>query len=162
VLSSSSGDVVRPRLGCAVVLRVEELECDAWTGGNIESVRFAPLFPAPRTERVAPGHLVAVATAANGRQVIVWRWYDAVVLGHEASGSVRLWEPAHGEVIAQPRRSHREQVPGTRGYASAGLPGADWWIAGPVVAQPEDAVVDVVEVEEMFTANGLWAAAFAD
>lgn len=155
-----SDDIVPPRLRCAVVLRVNELECDAWAGGNVESIRFAPLFPTPRTERVSPGHLVAVATAATGSQVIVWRWYDAVVLGPGASGLVQLWEPAHGEVTARPRASHRRQEPASRAYASAGLPGADWWIAGPVVARPEDAAVDIDEVEVMFTANRLWTAAF--
>jgi hypothetical protein len=38
---------------------------------------------------VSPGHLVAVATAPDGSEVVVWRWYDAVVLGEEA-GLTRL------------------------------------------------------------------------
>ena len=61
-------------------------------GAGIASVRYAPQFPGPRRERVLPGHLVGVAEAA-GDAVVVWRWYDAVVLGSDA-GSVRLWEPA--------------------------------------------------------------------
>ena len=143
------------------MLRVSETACDAWDGAEVASIPFAPIFPTPRTERVSPGHLVAVATAVSRAQVVVWRWYDAVVLGREASGSVRLWEPAHGEVVARPRAGHRGQEPGSRAYASAGLPGADWWVAGPVVARPQDAVVDIDDVERLFTANGLWTAAFA-
>ena len=87
------------------------------------------MFPSPRVERVSPGHLVAIATGPDGTGVVVWRWYDAVVLGTEDDGSARLWEPAHGEVIAQPRASYGTQDPGSRAYASAGLPGAEWWVA---------------------------------
>ena len=114
------------RLRCAVVLRVGEDACETDAG----AVRFAPTFPSPRRERVSPGHLVAIATAPDGDEVVVWRWYDAVVLGDE-DGSVRLWEPAHGEVLATPRPSYAPRRPGTRAYASAGLPGADWWVTGP-------------------------------
>jgi hypothetical protein len=125
-----------PRLRSAVVLRVSEDTCTAWTGAEVGTYRFAPQFPSPRTERVSPGHAVAVADDA----VVVWRWYDAVVLlGHDA-GSVRLWEPAHGEVAARPRASYQEQEPGSRAYASAGLPGADWWVAGARAAVELDAV----------------------
>src|SRR5690606_25730881 len=85
--------------------------------------RFAPMFPTPRVERVPPGHLVAIATGPGGADAVVWRWYDAVVLGHEPDGAVRLWEPAHGEVMAQARASYAKQEPGSRAYASAGLPG---------------------------------------
>jgi hypothetical protein len=38
---------------------------------------------------VSPGHLVAVATAPDCSEVVVWRWHDAVVLGEEA-GLTRL------------------------------------------------------------------------
>jgi hypothetical protein len=91
---------------------------------------------------------------------VVWRWYDAVVLGPEPAGLVRLWEPAHGEVVAQPRESHQPQEPGSRAYLSAGLPAAEWWVAGPVVARAEEADVDLSEVERMYTENGLWTATF--
>jgi hypothetical protein len=111
-------------------------------------------------ERVLPGHLVAVATAPHGRTVVVWRWYDAVVLGRGDDGSVRLWEPAHGEVAARARASYGEQPPGSRAYASAGLPGADWWVDGRVVDSPSDAAVDLDAVEAMYTGNDLWPAAF--
>lgn len=153
-------DVLPRRLRCAIVLKVEEDACEARTEGNVVSVRFAPPFPSPRRERVSPGHLVAVATSPDERDVVVWRWYDAVVLGEEAGDSVRLWEPAHGDVVARRRRSEEQYEPGQRAYLSAGLPGAGWWIAGAVVARPEEADVELDEVERLYTENGLWAASF--
>jgi hypothetical protein len=104
---------------------------------------------------VSPGHLVAVATAPDGTEAVVWRWYDAVVLGEEA-GMVRLWEPSHGEVVAQPRRAEQPRRPGTRAYLSAGLPGADWWLAGAAVARAEDADVELDEVTGFYTERDLW------
>jgi hypothetical protein len=92
---------------------------------------------------VSPGHLVAVATATDGSEAVVWRWYDAVVLGEEA-GLTRLWEPAHGEVVAQRRRARQQRPPGTRAYLSAGLPGA------------EDADVELDEVERFCDEHDLW------
>ncbi|HET7017458.1 MAG TPA: hypothetical protein VFI65_26285 [Streptosporangiaceae bacterium] len=150
------------RLSRGIVLRVEEDACHILRAGRLSSVRFASAFPSPRTERVSPGHLVAVAAAADGSgaEAVVWRWYDAVVLGEETggqnSGLVRFWEPAHGEVLAQPRRAQHHPQPGTRVYLSAGLPGADWWMAGPVVAQAEDAEVELDEVERFCTQHDLW------
>lgn len=113
------------------------------------------MFPSPRTERVSPGHLVAMTTASDGIETVVWRWYDAVVLGDEAD-AVRLWEPAHGEVLAQARPTYRPRPPGTRAYLSAGLPGADWWVTGPTVATAQDANVELGAVEELYTEHGLW------
>ncbi|HXW44661.1 MAG TPA: hypothetical protein VEL03_07740 [Streptosporangiaceae bacterium] len=98
---------------------------------------------------------MAVATAADGSDAVVWRWYDAVVLGEEA-GLVRLWEPAHGEVLAHPRFAGPRPQPGTRAYLSAGLPGADWWVAGAAVGRAEDADVELDEVEHFCTQHGLW------
>ena len=69
----------------------------------------------------------------------MWRWYDAVVLGLEDDGSVRLWEPAHGEIIAQQRASFKHCHLGARAYASAGLPGANWWVAGGTNVDPRNA-----------------------
>jgi len=86
--------------------------------------------------------------------MVVWRWYDAVVVGEEA-GLVRLWEPAHGEVEAHPRRAEH-RLPGSRAYLSAGLPGADWWVAGPAVAEAKDADVELDEVARFCTQHGLW------
>ncbi len=118
-----------PRLSTARVLRVEEHACEVVDADRTRIVRFASMFPSPRLERVSPGHLVAVATAPQGDDAVVWRWYDAVVLGHERDGSVRLWAPGHGEVVARPRTSYKTQPPGSRAYASAGLPSAEWWVA---------------------------------
>jgi hypothetical protein len=102
---------------------------------------------------------VAVAPAANGgAEAVVWRWYDAVVLGEE-TGLVRLWEPAHGEVLAQARNAGQHWPPGTRAYLSAGLPGADWWVAGPTVTRAEDADVELDEVGRFCTEHGLWPGA---
>jgi hypothetical protein len=156
----SSAEIMPSRLRSAVVLTVEEHACGIKTEGSIKSVRFAPVFPSPRLERVSPGHVVAVATAPDGADVVVWRWYDAVVLGDEESESVRLWEPVHGEVVAQRRRSHQPYEPGTRAYLSAGLPGADWWVAGAVTARAEEADVELDEVMRLYTDKELWAASF--
>jgi hypothetical protein len=126
-----------------------------FSAGQPGSAGFARHFPTPRTQRVSPGHLVAVVTAPNGSDVVIWRWYDAVVLGEEG-GLIRMWEPAHGEVLAQPRRPEQPRQPGTRAYLSAGLPGADWWLAGAVVASAEYADVELDEVELFYDAHDLW------
>jgi len=118
------------------------------------------MFPSPRAERVSPGHLVAIAKGADGTDVVVWRWYDAVVLGTEDDGSVRLWEPAHGEVVAQARASYEEQDPGSRAYASAGLPGAEWWVADRACGAPHSAGVELDDVDALYTENDLWSAVF--
>ena len=117
---------------------------------------YAAPFPRPREQRVAPGHLVAVVTAPHGHDVVVWRWFDAVVLDGSAPDSVRLWEPAHGEVVARARNPRSPRPPGSRAYISAGLDGADWWVAGPAVMRAEDADVDVEEVRRFFAAHRLW------
>lgn len=148
------------RLRTARVLRVREHACDVWSDGGTTSVRFAPVFPAPRVERVSPGHLVAVARGPDGTERVVWRWYDAVVIGLADDGAVRLWEPAHGEVVATPRPSYEERDPGFRAYASAGLPGAPWWVAGRVGGTPATAGVELDEVDVLFTGGGLWPAVF--
>lgn len=141
-------------LSCGIVLRVQEDSCQILRAGRESWVSFAQPFPSPRTERVSPGHLVAVAAATDGAEAVVWRWYDTVVLGEEA-GLVRLWEPAHGEVVARPRPGPQHR-PGTRAYASAGLPGADWWVAGSAVTEAADAEVDLEEVSRFCTEHGLW------
>jgi hypothetical protein len=158
-VTTSAADPVTPRLRCGIVLRTDEDACQVVAGAEAAAVRYAPQFPGPRRERVLPGHLVAIAEAA-GAAVVVWRWYDAVVLSGDA-GSVRLWEPAHGEVTALRRRPSQQYSPGTRAYLSAGLPGADWWVAGPAVNQAEDAEVELDEVERLYTAHDMWPAAFS-
>jgi hypothetical protein len=153
-MSTQSPEVrVTARLHAARVLRVTEDACEVWSPDGTAWVPFAPMFPTPRVERVSPGHLVAVATGPDAAEVVVWRWFDAVVLGTEDDGSVRLWEPAHGEVLARPRPGYEAQQPGSRAHASAGLPGAEWW-----VASGDDVELD--EVDALYTDNDLWAAAF--
>jgi len=148
------------RLRTARVVGVTEHLCAAWSHGDVTSAGFAPMFPSPRVERVSPGHLVAMATGPDGTDVVVWRWYDAVVLGAEGDGSVRLWEPAHGEVVAQARVLYQTQDPGSRAYASAGLPGAAWWVAGSASGAPHTADVELDEVDALYSNNGLWPAVF--
>ena len=96
---STNQDLVPARLRCGIVVRVREDACEIVRDRQLCSVRYATPFPSPRTERVSPGHLVAIATAPDGTEAVVWRSYDAVVLGAEA-GLIRLWEPSHGEVLA--------------------------------------------------------------
>ena len=150
--------MITPRLRGGIVLSSEEDACQVVSEGRTVSVRYASQFPAPRRERVLPGHLVAIAETADAA-VVVWRWYDAVVLGSDA-GAVRLWEPAHGEVAAQRRRPQQQYGPGTRAYLSAGLPGARWWVAGRAVDQAEDADVELDEVERLYTERDMWNSAF--
>ena len=105
-------DLVPARLRCGIVVRVRQDASEIVTGRRLCSVRYATPFPSPRTERVSPGHLVAIATASDGSEALVWRWYEAVVLGAEAGlsgcGSPRTaksW-PGHG-----PRTSLRSPEP---------------------------------------------------
>ena len=158
--ASATGALITPRLRCGIVLRSEEDACQVLARGQVASVRYASQFPAPRRERVLPGHLVAIAEASGAAAVVIWRWYDAVVLGNEA-GAVRLWEPAHGEVVAQPRNPRQRHEPGTRAYLSAGLPGAKWRVAGRAVDQAEDAEVELDEVERLYAEHDVWNSAFS-
>ena len=151
----ASHDPAPRRLRCGIVVRVQEDVCEIVEGGQLCPVRYAAQFPSPRTERVSPGHLVAIAATPDGTRVAVWRWYDAVVIG-EDPGLIRLWEPAHGEVLAQPRPAYQSRPAGTRAYLSAGLPGADWWVAGAAVTSAEDADVELDEVEQLYTEHDLW------
>lgn len=145
-------------LETALVLRVCEGECEVITRGRVRAARYAAMFPSPRVERVQPGNLVALTrTADDAVDTVLWRWFDAVVLG-EGEGGVHLWEPAHGEVTAQPRPAYHLAPPGSRAYLSAGLPGADWWVAGRAVIKADEADVELDEVENLYTAHGLWTA----
>ena len=157
--ASTTGALIPPRLRCGIVLRAGEDACQVLARGQVVSVGYASQFPTPRRERVLPGHLVAVAEVPGGSDAVVWRWYDAVVLGSEA-GFVRLWEPAHGEVVAQRRRPQQRYDPGTRAYLSAGLPGAEWWVAGRAVDRAEDAEVELNEVERLYTEQNMWESVF--
>lgn len=143
----------------AVVLENSELECTVWSGTGTEIVPFASFFPADRMKRVSPGHLIAYATSAEGLKVVVWRWYDAVVVGQVDDETIRIWEPGHGYVLAKRRFVEQHNRPGSRVYASSGLPGADWWVAG-ATAYPEPASVEIEDVRALLTRNGLWERAF--
>lgn len=157
--ASTSGSARVSRLRCGIVLRVQEDVCELRVDGRSASARYAAHFPSPRRERVSPGHVVAIATAADGSDVVVWRWYDALVVGQDPD-LVRMWEPAHGEVDARPRNSQRRYTPGERAYLSAGLPGADWWVAGHAVVRGENAEVELGEVERLYTENDLWGTVY--
>lgn len=150
-------EAAAPRLRVGIVLRVQEETCEIIRAGQVTVVGYAKVFPSPRVERVMPGHLVAVTGTPDGSEVVVWRWFDAVVLGAE-SGMIRLWEPAHGEVVARPRSEDVPLLPGTRAYLSAGLPGADWWVSGSAVGKAEDARVELDRVESLYTDRDLWNA----
>jgi hypothetical protein len=143
-----------PELVTAIVVKADEERCTVFRAATPSVVRYAAPFPRPRADRVSPGHLVALSTAAEGSPV-VWRWFDAVVLG-TASEGVRLWEPLHGEITARPRDADLVLQPGSRAYVSAGLPGADWWLSGPAVSSPEQARVEVAEVRAFYIHHGLW------
>jgi hypothetical protein len=156
--SAAAGGFLAPQLRCGIVLASDEDACQVVADAATVSVRYAPQFPAPRRERVLPGHLVAVAEAPGVSGVVLWRWYDAVVLGSDED-SVRLWEPAHGEVAARRRQPRQRYAPGMRAYLSAGLPGAEWWIAGRAVDAAENADVELDEVERLYTEHGLWDSA---
>jgi hypothetical protein len=159
VTAATPDTPITPRIRRGIVLRVDEEACQILANGDVLSVGYAAQFPAPRRERVLPGHLVAVAEIPGGPAAVVWRWYDAVVLGSDAA-FVRLWEPAHGEVSAQRRVPQQRYDPGTRAYLSAGLPGAEWWVAGRAVDRAEEAEVELGEVERLYTEHNMWAAAF--
>jgi hypothetical protein len=90
----------------AIVVGADEEACSIVEHDQRTTVPYAPFFPKPRVERVAPGHLVALAATSGGGEVVVWRWFDAVVV-EEVGGRVRLWEPAHGEVLARARDPQR-------------------------------------------------------
>jgi hypothetical protein len=136
-----------------VVLRPEEHRCEVDFGSTTAFVEYGVPF-SPRAKTLTPGHLVAVTETPDAGSLILWRWYDAVVL-KQAANQVRLWEPGHGEVLAQPRTLEDVYPVGTRAYASAGLRGADWWVEGPVTAV-EDATVAIDEVLAFYTEHDLW------
>jgi len=137
----------------ALVVGTSEDACTVFAQRQRAVVPYASFFPRPRVERVSPGHLVATATAPGGVPVVVWRWFDAVVV-EGVAGQVRLLEPGHGEVLAQARDPRRSYRPGSRAYLSAGLEGADWWVAGAAVALAEDAEVELDEVRRFLTVHG--------
>ena len=134
--------MITPRLRCGLVLRVEENACQILSEDQLVSVGYASQFPTPHKERVSPGHLVAVAEIPDGSAIVVWRWYDAVVLGEEA-GSVRLWSrlTAKSSPSAAGRSSAmRPRLAPTR---PRGCPVRSGGLPGRVVDRAEDADVEV-------------------
>jgi hypothetical protein len=136
------------------VVRPAEHLAEVSFGDEAVIVEYGVPF-SPRARSLTPGHLVAVTVTPGPRSLILWRWYDAVVLEQSAE-HVRLWEPGHGEVLARPRDPQRRYPVGTRAYASAGLPGADWWVEGPVGAV-DTADVALEEVCEFYDEHDLWS-----
>jgi hypothetical protein len=142
-------------LRLAIVLGTTEETCTVVVDGRAHVVAYALPFPRPRADRVVPGNLVALAAASDGSDLIVWRWFDAVVV-EQSGDAVAAWEPNHGPVVARPRNPSQAYRPGGRAYLSAGLPGAEWWVAGPAVDRAEEADVDLGEVEDFLTGHDLW------
>jgi hypothetical protein len=64
------------------------------------------------------------------------------------------------EVVAEARATYERQDPGTRAYASAGLPGAEWWIADSADGAADSADVELNDVAALYTENDLWSAVF--
>jgi hypothetical protein len=46
------------------------------------------------------------------------------------------------------------------GHLSAGLPGAEWWVAGKAVDRAEYADVELDEVVRLYTEHDMWDSAF--
>jgi len=65
--ASIGRDSMSVRLRRGIVLSVREVACEVLGDPQIRSVRYAPMFPSPRIERVLPGHLVAVAVGPGNR-----------------------------------------------------------------------------------------------
>ena len=138
----------------AVVLRPGEQRCEVSFGVETAFVDYGIPF-SPRAKSLTPGHLVAVTDRPDATSLIIWRWYDAVVLEQSAE-QVQLWEPNHGEVLARSRNAKHRYPAGTRAYASAGLPGADWWVEGPGGAGV-DADIAMDQVCEFYAAHDMWS-----
>jgi hypothetical protein len=149
-----SASIPSPQLRPALVVNPGEDACEISERNQLFLVQYSVPFK-PRAERIMPGQLVAIASTVDGTQALVWRWFDAVVVG-ETGDQIRLWEPAHGEVLAQPRRPQLRYRRGGRAYLSAGLPGADWWVSGAATGVAEEADVELHEVHEFYTRHGLW------
>jgi len=71
---------------------------------------------------------------------------------------------AHGWDLAQateqpaglPDDLAEQSLAFARTQLTAGLPGADWWVAGGAAASAEDADVELDEVEQFCTERDLW------
>lgn len=71
-----------------------------------------------------------------------------------------------GETMRPNRQPHLTPVSWTQGRPvvlkrhRAGLPGAEWWVAGRAVDQAEDAEVELNEVERLYTEQNMWDSVF--
>jgi hypothetical protein len=65
-----------------------------------------------------------------------------------------------GEVIAQAGASYKKQDPGPRTYASAGHPGAEWWVADSASGASQSADVELDDVDALHIENDLCSAVF--
>jgi hypothetical protein len=72
------------------------------------------------------------------------------------AGQVRVWGPAHGEVLAQPRHAQNRYPLGARAYLSAGLPGAEWWVEG-TVGSLGSSDVELDPIHEFYVEHDLWS-----
>lgn len=70
--SAAREDDGQARLGRGIVLRSEEDACEVLIEGRPTWARYARAFPTPRVERVSPGHLVALTTAADDTPVVMF------------------------------------------------------------------------------------------
>ena len=102
----------------AVVLRPGADRCEVSFGAETEFVAYGIPFSA-RANTLTPGHLVAVTTSLDANSLVIWRWYDAVVLEQSAE-EVLLWEPNHGEGLASPRNPEDRYPAGTRACVNRG------------------------------------------
>ena len=153
-MSSLGADAVGPTgLHCGIVLRVSETACDAWDGaeGRVDTVRAdLPDAAGPRRASAGPPRRRGDGGLEGpGRRVEVVRRRGAGPRGLGIGSAVGAGARRSGGSPASGAPRAGAWVAGLR--VPAGLPGADWWVAGPVVARPrQDAVVDIDDVERLF------------
>jgi len=140
----------------ATVLDAMADECLVYGNGREYVARYAAPFGS-KSGTVAPGHLVAIHVTQSESSLVLWRWYDALVIRDGPDGTVEMWEPAHGTVTAVRRQVGTELRPGGRAYLSAGLAGAPWWVNDMVTSSPEDANVEFGEVVAFYDEHELWS-----
>lgn len=101
-------------------------------------------------------YIVAIADDVDGTALIISRWFGAVVTD-VGDGQGALWNRFTGRSWLGPAIPTVRFPVGSRAYASSGLSGAEWWVAGYAAVRAGDADVDADQVVEFFTAHGLWA-----
>jgi hypothetical protein len=84
----------------AVVLRPKEQHCEVSFGVETAVVGYGIPF-SPRARTLTPGHRVAVTDGPDAALLIIWRWYDAVVLEQGCrTGPALGTEPRRGACTA--------------------------------------------------------------